>query len=342
MGRYVLHYARSFLGFLARFILKTTLFVSVALLIGVSAAFIVALANYRSYASELVPPNELALNNPSMGAKILDRNGTLLYEYVDDKQGIRLPISLRDVNPAFLAATIATEDANFFSNPGVNPRGLARAAWENFNPLADSGELLQGTGGSSITQQLVKNVYIPEDQRHERSIDRKMREIVYSLELTKRYDKAQILEWYVNQISYGGIYTGVEAASQGYFGKPARDLTLAEAALLAGIPQSPASLRPGGKPGSGARTAEPGARPHGQAPTDPDRRGHLLRAHRRGDRRCPHHAGRDPLAPVPDRGAALRPHLRRASAGEDLRQGCHAARRPGGHDDARLEPPVPG
>ncbi len=68
-----------------------------------------------------------------------------------------------------------------------------------------------------------------------------MREIVYAIELTKRYEKEQILEWYVNQISYGGIYTGVEAASQGYFGKPAKDLTLAEAALLAGIPQSPAA-----------------------------------------------------------------------------------------------------
>jgi membrane peptidoglycan carboxypeptidase len=240
MVRWVL----AIVGFLLRAVLKLTLVLVIATLIGVSAGFIVALANYRSYASELVPPDQLALNNPSMGARILDRNGTLLYEFVDDKQGIRFPVGLQDVSPVFLAATIATEDSNFFVNPGVNPKGLARAAWENFRPLTEDGELLQGTGGSSITQQLVKNVYIPEEQRHERSIDRKAREIVYSIELTKRYDKAQILEWYVNQISYGGIYTGVEAAAQSYFGKPARDLNLAEAAFLAGIPQSPAEYDP--------------------------------------------------------------------------------------------------
>src|SRR5262249_50225326 len=96
----------------------------------------------------------------------------------------------------------------------------------------------------SITQQLVKNVYIPEEQRDERSVSRKLRELVYATELTKHYEKSQILEWYVNQISYGGIYSGVEAASEGYFGKPAKDLTLAEAALLAGIPQSPVAYDP--------------------------------------------------------------------------------------------------
>ncbi|MPZ50481.1 MAG: hypothetical protein GEU75_14485 [Dehalococcoidia bacterium] len=210
---------------------------------GSAVVFAIALMTYKAYADDLVPPDQLAINRPSAGAKIYDRNGTLLYEYVDDHDGIRIPTTLDQVSPAFLAATIATEDATFFQNPGVNPKGLLRAGWENFNPFDDSG-LLKGTGGSSITQQLVKNVYIPMEQRRERSLDRKMREIVYSLELTKRYDKAQILEWYINQISYGGIYTGVEAASQGYFGKSARDLTLAEATLLAGIPQSPAAYDP--------------------------------------------------------------------------------------------------
>jgi membrane peptidoglycan carboxypeptidase len=126
----------------------------------------------------------------------------------------------------------------------VNHKGLVRAGIENLNPFQDDKDLLQGAGGSSITQQLVKNVYISPEDRAKRSIDRKMREVVYALELTKRYSKDQILEWYVNQINYGGVYSGVEAASQGYFGKPARDLTLAEAALLAGIPQSPAAYDP--------------------------------------------------------------------------------------------------
>ena len=76
-------------------------------------------------------PDELAINQPSYGAKIYDRNGKLLYEYVDDRSGLRRPVKIGDISPALLAATIATEDDSFFSNPGVNIRGLARAVWEN-------------------------------------------------------------------------------------------------------------------------------------------------------------------------------------------------------------------
>ena len=202
-----------------------------------------ALNTYNKYANELVAPDELAINQPSYGAKILDRNGKVLYEYVDDKSGLRRPTPIENIAPAFLAATISTEDDSFFTNPGVNIQGLARAALEN-SPFGDSGQLFEGSGGSSITQQLVKNVYIPEVERQQRSIDRKIKETVYALELTKRYSKSRILEWYVNQISYGGVFNGVGAASQGYFGKPPSQLTLAEAATLAGIPQSPAAYDP--------------------------------------------------------------------------------------------------
>src|SRR5688572_23220716 len=166
---------------------------------------IAATAFYRSYADELVAPDELAINKPSYGAKIYDRDGKLLYEYVDDNSGLRRPVKLENVSEFFLAATIATEDDSFFTNPGVNIRGLARAAWEN-SPFGDSGSF-GGSGGSSITQQLVKNVYISEEARQERwsadGISRKIRETIYAMELTQRYSKNQILEWYVNQISYG-------------------------------------------------------------------------------------------------------------------------------------------
>jgi membrane peptidoglycan carboxypeptidase len=209
----------------------------------VAAAGAAGFAYYQSYADELVAPDELAINQPSYGAKIYDRNGVLLYEYVDDQAGLRRPVQLENVAEAFLAATIATEDDSFFTNPGVNIKGLARAAWEN-SPFGDSAGVFEGSGGSSITQQLVKNVYIPFEDRQERSIDRKVKETVYAIELTRRYDKEQILEWYVNQISYGGLYNGVQAAALGYFGKSAGELTLAEAALLAGIPQSPAAYDP--------------------------------------------------------------------------------------------------
>ncbi|HXH22112.1 MAG TPA: transglycosylase domain-containing protein [Dehalococcoidia bacterium] len=297
-------------------------------------AIVAAYAYYQDIADALVAPDELAINQPSFGAKILDRNGKLLYEYVDDRSGLRRPIKLADISDAFLAATIATEDDSFFTNPGINIRGLARAAWEN-SPFSGTANLFSGSGGSSITQQLVKNVYIGQEtvsqatradreisdlkteitriqtqtgvvrpfdnaaetealladlqlrqrerptpalathldlvsrllakqkerdrlekeileQRQTRSVERKLKEIVYAIELTNRYSKEQILEWYVNQISYGGVYNGVQAASLGYFGKPASELTLSEAALLAGIPQSPAAYDPVNNP-EGAR-----------------------------------------------------------------------------------------
>ena len=114
-----------------------------------------------------------------------------------------------------------------------------------------------GSGGSSITQQLVKNIYIASEDRSERSYARKVKETVYALELTNNYSKNQILEWYLNQISYGGLYNGVEAASQGYFGKHAKDLNLAEAATIAGIPACPSCYDPVTNPeGATARRNE--------------------------------------------------------------------------------------
>jgi len=211
-------------------------------LVGAVGAFGIGALVYLSYASEFVPPSELNINQPSAGAVILDRNGNVLYQYVDDRDGLRSPVPLDQISPHLRAATIATEDGSFYDNPGVNARGTLRAVWENLNPL--SGSFLEGSGGSSITQQLVKNVYFPADMRDDRSLMRKAREAVYAIELTRRYDKDQILEWYLNQIGYGGLYNGAEAASLGYFGKHASDLTLAEAALLAGLPQSPSAYSP--------------------------------------------------------------------------------------------------
>ena len=221
-------------------------------LVGVIAFISLAVASfvvYNSYADDLLAPDELAINEASSGATILDRNGELLYEYVDDRAGLRRPVKLSNISPAFVAATVATEDDSFFTNPGVNLKGLVRAAWEN-SPLG--GGVFEGSGGSSITQQLVKNVYIPPEARSERwseeGINRKLKETIYAIELTNRYEKEQVLEWYVNQISYGGVYNGIEAAAQGYFGKAASELTLGEAAMLAGIPQSPAQYDPVNQP----------------------------------------------------------------------------------------------
>jgi membrane peptidoglycan carboxypeptidase len=211
------------------------------MLAGMGVTAIAGFIVYRVYASDM-PPVEQVLSQNAGGAKIYDRNGQLLYTYVDDLQGMRKPVPLSEVSPYLITATVDTEDSSFYSNPGVNIKGLLRAGYENFLP--GNLNFLQGTGGSSITQQLVKNIYIPEAERQKRSVSRKVKETVYAMELTQRYSKDQILEWYLNQIPYGGLYNGIEAAAQGYFGKKASDLTLGEAALLAGIPACPSCYDP--------------------------------------------------------------------------------------------------
>ncbi|MDP2948339.1 MAG: transglycosylase domain-containing protein, partial [Chloroflexota bacterium] len=156
--------------------------------------------------------------------------------------GLRNPVPLTEISPWLVQATISTEDASFYDNPGVNVRGVLRAAVENLTPFGPG--FLKGSGGSSITQQLVKNVYIPEKERSQRSIGRKIKEVVMALELRRRYADDQILGWYLNQVYYGNFAYGAEAASWRYFGKPAKDLTLAEAAMLAGMPQAPGKYTP--------------------------------------------------------------------------------------------------
>ncbi|HXK34784.1 MAG TPA: transglycosylase domain-containing protein, partial [Dehalococcoidia bacterium] len=194
---------------------------------------------YTSAVADIPSPwEQMALQGD--GARIYDRNGVLLYQFVGER-GYQQDVSLDEVSPYVVWATIATEDASFYTNPGVNPKGLARAMFENLRP---GDAFLRGTGGSSITQQLVKQLYETPEERSQRSVKRKLREIALALELGSRYPKDQILTWYLNNVSYGGLFTGIEAAARGYFGKPARDLTLPEAAYLAGLPQAPAEYDP--------------------------------------------------------------------------------------------------
>ena len=221
-------------------------FITIILLIIIFIAVIMGIwlqNKIDSIKNNVVPAEELFAKMPRGGAKIYDRNGLLLYQFVDEYEGLRRPVELEDISQFLIQATIATEDKTFFTNNGLNTAGLMRAAYENFIPFGDIG-FLAGSGGSSITQQLAKNLYIPRDERYLRTIDRKLKETIIALELTEKYEKEQILEWYLNSISYGGIYVGIQAASEGYFGKSAYDLTLAESAFLAGIPQSPVRYNP--------------------------------------------------------------------------------------------------
>jgi membrane carboxypeptidase/penicillin-binding protein len=139
----------------------------------VAGAGITSYGVYRSYANDLRPPDEVIASQPSGGAQIYDRNGKLLYEYVDDKSGLRSPVRLEDISPWMIAATISTEDFSYWDNPGVNYRGLARAGLE-YVGLREA-QSANSTGGSSITQQLVKNIYIDPEERYERSVRRSTR-----------------------------------------------------------------------------------------------------------------------------------------------------------------------
>jgi penicillin-binding protein 1C len=165
--------------------------------------------------------------------RILDRNGNLLYEILDPNAGRRTYVTIDRISPALLAATIATEDKDFYSHPGFDPLAIMRALWENYRTEG------QGGGASTITQQLARALLLSPEERAQRTYSRKAREIILAAEITRRYSKDKILELYLNEIYYGNLAYGIEAAAETYFGKTANQLTLAEASFLAGLPQSP-------------------------------------------------------------------------------------------------------
>ena len=156
--------------------------------------------------------------------------------------GNRTYVPLDRISPFLLEATIATEDARFYSNPGFDPIGIARAVVQ----AAREGGFV--SGASTITQQLVRALLLEEDERTEQTFRRKVREIVLAAELNRVYPgregKDKILELYLNEINYGSRAYGIEAAARTFFNKSAADLNLAEASLLAGLPQAPALWDP--------------------------------------------------------------------------------------------------
>jgi 1A family penicillin-binding protein len=170
--------------------------------------------------------------------KVYDRYGRLLYEMPAAYGGSHSPVPLDQVPLYLRQATIAVEDASFYQNPGVDARGILRALWTNLR----GGEIR--SGGSTITQQLVRNLLLSPEEASEQTLRRKLREAILAWQLTQRYSKDEILELYLNETYYGNMAYGVEAAAQSYFDKHVADLDLAECALLAGLPQSPTSYNP--------------------------------------------------------------------------------------------------
>lgn len=182
---------------------------------------------------DLPSPTKLTTFAYPVSTQILDRNGLLLYEIYADQN--RTPIKLTDL-PVFIGqATIAIEDKDFYTHGGIDLRGITRA----FINTVFHQEL---QGGSTITQQLVKNALLTQ----ERTLRRKIREFFLTEAVEFLYSKNQILEMYLNQIPYGGTAYGIESAAHTYFDKDAKDLTLPEAALLAGLTQAPTHYSPFG------------------------------------------------------------------------------------------------
>jgi penicillin-binding protein 1C len=202
----------------------------VALIIGGSGL----LYSYYSIARTL-PSVEDLQNRASQfeTTRILDRNGNPLYEILDPSAGRRTYVTLDKISPALVAATIATEDKDFYEHPGFDAGAIIRALWENYRTGG------QGGGASTITQQLARALLLSPEERAQRTYSRKAREIILAAEITRRYSKDDILELYLNEIYYGNLAYGIEAASETYFGKSANQLDLAEASFLAGLPQSP-------------------------------------------------------------------------------------------------------
>jgi len=180
---------------------------------------------------EIPNPTQLSSNNYTQSSQILDRKGRLLFEIYTDKR--RTAVKLTDISDNLKKATLAIEDANFYKHHGFDLKGILRGLFRTIFK-----KRLQG--GSTLTQQLVKNALLTQ----ERTISRKIKEAILTVATEILYSKDQILEMYFNQTPYGGTIWGAQSAARGIFNKDVKDLNLAEAALIAGLPASPTKYNP--------------------------------------------------------------------------------------------------
>ena len=208
-------------------------FIGVTLL----ACIVLALTGgaYAYVSARLPSAQELTVRaNTFESTKIYDRNGVLLYEVFDPTGGRRTVVRLERIPLQVRQALIATEDPTFYENPGFNILSILRAFWQNLR----QGDIV--SGASTITQQLVKNLYLSPEV----SFQRKIKEAILATEITRRFSKDQILEIYLNRVYYGNMAYGIGTAAEVYFNKTVDELTLAEGALLVGIQQGPALYDP--------------------------------------------------------------------------------------------------
>ena len=202
----------------------------VTLFVGAAAA-VAALWVFTVLPRSLPSVTALERFEPLQGTKVYDDNDELITELHVER---RIFVPLGQVPKTLRDAVIATEDRRFYYHWGVDPIGVGRAIWQN----SRRGRIVEG--GSTITQQLTKVLFLTPDK----SLERKLKEAVLALELERRYTKDRILEMYLNQVYFGQGAYGVEAASRTYFGKSVSEITVREAALLAGLPRAPSTYAP--------------------------------------------------------------------------------------------------
>jgi 1A family penicillin-binding protein len=189
---------------------------------------------YINILKDLPNPDRLITRDQAVSTKIYDNKNRLLFTVFNGSQN-RTLVKLEDIPQVLVQATIAIEDKDFYKHPGFSLRGISRAIWKNI-----SEDELQG--GSTITQQLIKNALLTP----EKSWKRKLKELILSIQAELVFSKDEILQMYLNEVPYGGTAYGVEEASQTYFAKSVKQLNLAEASLLAGLPAAPTRFSPFG------------------------------------------------------------------------------------------------
>jgi penicillin-binding protein 1A len=195
-----------------------------------------AVGGYFYYTQDLPSLDKLGDYRPAQLVRVLDRRGNVIGEIGTEKRTV---IPFADVPKLLVQAVVAAEDATFFQNPGLDVKGIARAVFENVLRDSDSSGR-RASGGSTITQQVIKRLLLSP----ERTIKRKVQELVLAYRLTNRLSKEEILELYLNDIYFGHGRYGCEEAARYFFGKSIREVDLGEAALLAGLPQGPERLSP--------------------------------------------------------------------------------------------------
>jgi len=206
-------------------------------LIGIFILMQGAATGYAMLTRDLPSLTQIANHASFKTAQIFDRKGQLLWEFYDPDGGKRTVVPLSEISQNLIDATLAAEDAFFYEHRGVDLRATIRSAF-----LTGSGA--SQTGASTITQQLVRNVILSPEERKQVTLTRKAREIILAYQLDAKLSKDEVLQMYLNEVFYGNQSYGVEAAAQSYFDKHARDLDLAEAAMIAGLVQSPSEYDP--------------------------------------------------------------------------------------------------